>query len=225
MYRKRRMTYIVVFIFLPCIIVPLIYLTVYFNDFKSKAFREISFTAETEEGESYNLRAKYDKDELLYEVSIPMGISISNIIVNTQERGVFEINDIIFENGDAFDEIQYDTEYDIKMYTEDSKLLNEASLVFRQDTENMLFSYNTDNENVNIVSTAEEDGLPDPEGMDGLRQMMRREGRRGLGNRPFPVYTFGLGCVFALCCIYLLYRQVKISGILKKVGRRNEHNT
>lgn len=227
MYRKRRMTYIIVFIFLPCIIVPLIYLSVFFYEFKSRVFNEISFTAETEEGENYNLRARYDKDNLLYEVNVSAGISISDIIINTAERGIFEIDDVIYENGDTLDSIEYDTEYDIKMYTEDGKLLNEASLVFKQDTDAMVFNYNTEDENVDIISTAEEGSLPDPEGMDSPRREMHRgggEGRMDFGmlnrNRPLPVYEIGLGLVFAVCCIYLLYRQINVSGGFKKGGKQ-----
>ncbi len=214
MYRKRRMIYIAVFIFIPCIIVPLIYLSVFFNDFRSKVFREISFTAETEEGESYGLRARYEKDDNIYEVKIPVGISISDVVINTAGHGIFEIDDVIYENGDTLTEISYDTEYDIKMYTEDEKLLNEGSLIFLQDTENVYFSYDTEDENVSIVSTAEENRLPDPQGMEHMHRRVGERSRFSL--KPGEI---GLAAVFAVCCLYLLYRQLKISGVFKRGGK------
>lgn len=213
MYRKRRKIYIAVFIFIPFIIVPLIYLAVFFNEFRSRVFSEVSFSAETDGGESYNLRAKYDKDENVYSVNIPVGLSVSSVVINTAGHGVFEIDDVIYESGDFINEILYDTEYDIKMYTEDDKLLNEGTLIFLQDADNVYFNYDTADENVSIVSTAEENHLPDPEGMDRLRRRM--EGSRPLANP----WVIGLWAVFAICCLYLVCRQIKISGIFKKGGK------
>ncbi|MCC8015373.1 MAG: hypothetical protein LIO87_09265 [Eubacterium sp.] len=208
MYRKRRMFYIIMFIFIPCVILPLIYMAAYFEKFKNGVFNEVSFTAETSDGETIDLSSRYDFKEKVYEVMVPLGIDLSDIVINFSDNGVFEIDDVVYKNGSVLYDIEYDESYDIKMITNDEKLLNEAELVFKQDPENVLMNFNTDDENVQIVSTTDELNPPNHQGFE---RMMHNGGERRRGIK-ISAYAKLLTAAFGIAWLYLLYKGLKNKG-------------